>query len=334
MKKHILLSVAAATALTFGATNDAKAETMQPASLKVQNFSNSLFSIQHMNQGNLHSFLSNTFSYVKWAPISMEQNNCIIPGQVVYPIPCEHGFVTNPCDQAEAVTPEEKPETGNETVAPEEKPETGNETVAPEEKPETGNETVAPEEKPETGNETVAPEEKPETGNETVAPEEKPETGNETTKPEENGTTNNNETTKPEENKPTEEVDSSLSAFEQKVVDLTNAERAKQGLPALKVDTLLSKVARVKSEDMQKNRYFDHTSPTYGSPFDMMKQFGVSYKSAGENIAQGQRTPEEVVQAWMNSSGHRANILNNGYTHIGVGYVENGNYWTQQFITK
>ncbi|MES9752291.1 CAP domain-containing protein, partial [Bacillus wiedmannii] len=138
---------------------------------------------------------------------------------------------------------------------------------------------------------------------------------------------------KPAEQKPAEEA-KSLSEFEQRVVELTNAERAKQGLPALKIDTELSKVARVKSEDMQKNNYFDHNSPTYGSPFDMMKKFGISYTSAGENIAQGQRTPEEVVQAWMNSAGHRANILNNGFTHIGVGYVESGNYWTQQFITK
>lgn len=138
---------------------------------------------------------------------------------------------------------------------------------------------------------------------------------------------------KPAEQKPAEEA-KSLSEFEQRVVELTNAERTKQGLPALKIDTELSKVARVKSEDMQKNNYFDHNSPTYGSPFDMMKKFGISYTSAGENIAQGQRTPEEVVQAWMNSAGHRANILNNGFTHIGVGYVESGNYWTQQFITK
>ncbi|MBJ8027894.1 CAP domain-containing protein [Bacillus cereus group sp. N21] len=142
------------------------------------------------------------------------------------------------------------------------------------------------------------------------------------------------ETAKPEAQKPAEEAKGSLSEFEQRVVELTNAERAKQGLPALKVDAELSKVARAKSEDMQKNNYFDHNSPTYGSPFDMMKKFGISYKSAGENIAQGQRTPEEVVQAWMNSEGHRANILNSGYTHIGVGYVESGNYWTQQFITK
>ncbi|MCR8846811.1 CAP domain-containing protein [Rossellomorea sp. SC111] len=125
-----------------------------------------------------------------------------------------------------------------------------------------------------------------------------------------------------------------LSQFEQKVVELTNQERAKQGLPALKVDAELSKVAREKSRDMQANNYFSHTSPTYGSPFDMMKQFGIQYSSAGENIAMGQQTPEEVVQAWMNSEGHRKNIMSSNYTHIGVGYVENGNYWTQQFIGK
>lgn len=125
-----------------------------------------------------------------------------------------------------------------------------------------------------------------------------------------------------------------VSAFEQKVVDLTNDERAKQGLPALKLDTNLSKVARAKSEDMKAKSYFSHTSPTYGSPFDMMKQFGISYRSAGENIAMGQRSPEEVVQAWMNSEGHRANILNTSFTHIGVGYVESGNYWTQMFTSK
>ncbi|WP_442636629.1 CAP domain-containing protein [Rossellomorea marisflavi] len=125
-----------------------------------------------------------------------------------------------------------------------------------------------------------------------------------------------------------------LSQYEQKVVELTNQERAKQGLPALKVDAELSKVAKEKSKDMQKNNYFDHNSPTYGSPFDMMKQFGIQYKAAGENIAQGQQTPEEVVQAWMNSEGHRKNIMSSDYTHIGVGYVEEGNYWTQQFISK
>lgn len=125
-----------------------------------------------------------------------------------------------------------------------------------------------------------------------------------------------------------------VSAYEQKVVELTNQERAKQGLPALKLDTELSKVARAKSQDMQSKGYFSHTSPTYGSPFDMMKQFGISYRAAGENIAMGQRTPEEVVKAWMNSEGHRANILNGSFTHIGVGYVESGNYWTQMFIGK
>ncbi len=131
-----------------------------------------------------------------------------------------------------------------------------------------------------------------------------------------------------------QETSSELSAFEQEVVKLTNAEREKQGLAALKIDTELSKVARIKSQDMKDKNYFDHNSPTYGSPFDMMKQFGISYKTAGENIAQGQQTPEEVVQAWMNSQGHRENIMNSSFTHIGVGYVESGNYWTQQFIGK
>ncbi|MBU5210055.1 MULTISPECIES: CAP domain-containing protein [Heyndrickxia] len=125
-----------------------------------------------------------------------------------------------------------------------------------------------------------------------------------------------------------------LNASEKQVVELVNKERAKQGLPALKIDNELSKVARVKSNDMATNKYFDHTSPTYGSPFDMMKKFGIKYSTAGENIAMGQRTPEEVMKAWMNSDGHRANILNKNYTHIGVGYVANGNYWTQEFIGK
>jgi uncharacterized YkwD family protein len=135
-------------------------------------------------------------------------------------------------------------------------------------------------------------------------------------------------------NPPATATTSQLSAYELKVVELTNVERAKAGLPALQVDTNLSKVARMKSEDMLKNNYFSHTSPTYGSPFDMMRANGITYRSAGENIAMGQRTPEEVVNAWMNSAGHRANILNSSFTHIGVGYVAEKNIWTQQFIGK
>lgn len=125
-----------------------------------------------------------------------------------------------------------------------------------------------------------------------------------------------------------------ISAAEQKVIDLTNAERQKAGIKPLIGDSKLSSVARTKSNDMQAKGYFSHTSPTYGSPFDMMRDFGITYSTAGENIAQGQRTPEEVVQAWMNSEGHRRNILNPAFTHIGVGYESTGNHWTQQFIGK
>jgi uncharacterized YkwD family protein/spore coat assembly protein SafA len=126
-------------------------------------------------------------------------------------------------------------------------------------------------------------------------------------------------------------------SIESQVVQLTNQERAKYGLRALTQDWELSRVARYKSMDMRDKNYFSHTSPTYGSPFTMMKNFGISYRSAAENIAAGQTTAQEVVKAWMNSPGHRANILNGGYTYIGVGYAKGGShrhYWTQMFITK
>lgn len=126
----------------------------------------------------------------------------------------------------------------------------------------------------------------------------------------------------------------SVKSVERQVVALVNQERAKQGLKPFVVDWEVERVARYKSNDMQAKNYFSHTSPTYGSPFNMLKHFGVSYRSAGENIAKGQRTPQEVMNAWMNSSGHRANILNSGYTHIGVGYNAQGHVWTQMFISK
>jgi uncharacterized YkwD family protein len=125
-----------------------------------------------------------------------------------------------------------------------------------------------------------------------------------------------------------------ISAFEARVIDLTNEQRRKNGLSNLQPDTALSNVAQEKSNDMQAKNYFSHTSPTYGSPFDMMRDFGVSYTSAGENIAMGQRSAEEVVNAWMNSEGHRKNILSPNFTHIGVGHTSQGNYWTQMFIGK
>lgn len=128
------------------------------------------------------------------------------------------------------------------------------------------------------------------------------------------------------------QMDSSVLAFEKEVVRLVNEQRVQNGLKPLKENWELSRVARYKSQDMVDNRYFSHTSPTYGSPFQMIKDFGLSFRTAGENIAYGQRTPQAVVNAWMNSSGHRANILNPSYTQIGVGYVAKGHYWTQMFI--
>jgi len=130
---------------------------------------------------------------------------------------------------------------------------------------------------------------------------------------------------------------SATTSIENQVIQLTNQERAKNGLKPLTANWELSRVARYKAMDMRDKNYFSHTSPTYGSPFTMMKNFGITYKTAAENIAAGQTSPQAVVQAWMNSSGHRANILSTQSTTIGVGYAKGGSmgyYWVQMFISK
>ena len=96
------------------------------------------------------------------------------------------------------------------------------------------------------------------------------------------------------------------------------------------------RVARIKAKDMADNKYFSHQSPTYGSPFDMLKKFGVSYRAAGENIA-GNRSSKAAHDALMNSPGHRANILNTQYDRIGIGIVPDSRYgkvFVQMFIKK
>ncbi|MDU0203561.1 peptidoglycan-binding protein [Paenibacillus sp. MAH-36] len=127
-----------------------------------------------------------------------------------------------------------------------------------------------------------------------------------------------------------------LTAEEQQMLDLVNKERAAVGLAALVVDPELTKTARLKSQDMVENKYFSHDSPTYGSPFDMMEKFGITYNAAGENIACNQ-TVQAAHEALMNSPGHKANILSKDYTHIGIGIVTGGpcgKMFTQQFIGK
>ena len=121
-------------------------------------------------------------------------------------------------------------------------------------------------------------------------------------------------------------------AFELEVVRLVNVIRAEYGLSALVENIALSDGARAKSRDMAQNGYFDHNSPTYGSPFDMMRSFGFSYRAAGENIAKGYASAQTVVDAWMASSGHRENILSTQYTEIGVGFIADGNHCTQWFL--
>lgn len=120
------------------------------------------------------------------------------------------------------------------------------------------------------------------------------------------------------------------STFEEQVATLVNKERGKAGLSPLTHRADLKNVAHKKAEDMINSNYFAHNSPNYGSPFQMLKTFGISYQAAGENIAKGQSSPEAVMNSWMNSTGHRDNILNGQYNTIGVGFYNGA--WVQIFI--
>lgn len=127
-----------------------------------------------------------------------------------------------------------------------------------------------------------------------------------------------------------------MNADEKEVFNLINQQRINNGLPALKVDDEVQRVAKIKAQDMVDNNYFSHTSPTYGSPFDMLKSFKISYNSAGENIA-GNSSNSGAVNAWMNSSGHKANILNSSFNYTGIGVVSSPKYgkiYVQMFIGK
>ena len=131
--------------------------------------------------------------------------------------------------------------------------------------------------------------------------------------------------------KPTSDVPDNSDNYEAEVVRLVNAERAKYCLNALSADNeKLNKAAEIRAEEIAS--VFSHTRPNGTDCFTVLMEQGVSNRAMGENIARDRLTPEEVVEGWLNSSGHRANILNGSYTHIGVGYNENGNNWVQIFI--
>lgn len=115
------------------------------------------------------------------------------------------------------------------------------------------------------------------------------------------------------------------------VLNLTNSYRTREGLGKLTLDRELCRVAQAKADDMAARGYFSHQSPIYGSPSDMLKAFGVSYRYMGENIAKGYRDASSVMTGWMNSQGHRANILNSNFTKLGVGYNSTAHTWVQIF---
>lgn len=151
-----------------------------------------------------------------------------------------------------------------------------------------------------------------------------------------NTTTTQNTNTNTSTNTGKQDVSSTPSELEKELLTLINKQRAAYGLSNLSFDTATQKTARAKAEDLVANNYFAHNSPTYGTPFEMMKAFGVTYKTAGENIA-GNSTLEGAVNAWMNSEGHRENILNNAYNLTGIGVVKSDKYgyvMVQMFVGR
>ncbi|SDB82624.1 CAP domain-containing protein [Shouchella lonarensis] len=207
---------------------------------------------------------------------------------------------------------------------PEQKEQSPTEEKAPEKK-----EEKEPSTTPEPKQEEKAPKE--EVPVETKEPEKKEEVPTETKTPEQEVETPAPEEVK-EDKKEEVETPSELTQEEQQMADLVNEARTQAGLAPLKVNIDLTKVARVKSQDMITGNYFSHNSPTYGSPFDMMSSFGIQYRSAAENIA-GNQTVEAAHRALMNSSGHYANIMGD-FTEVGIGIVDGGPYgkmFTQMF---
>ena len=131
-------------------------------------------------------------------------------------------------------------------------------------------------------------------------------------------------------------TNSTMTSDEKEVFDLINKQRTANGLSALKVDSQVQRVAKIKAQDMVTNSYFSHNSPTYGTPFEMLQNFKIMYKTAGENIA-GNSSNNGAVNAWMNSSGHKANILNSSFNYTGIGIVSSPKYgkvYVQMFIGK
>lgn len=130
--------------------------------------------------------------------------------------------------------------------------------------------------------------------------------------------------------------DLGLTTDEKETFNLINEQRIAVGLPGLTINDELQNIARIKANEMIEKSYFSHTSPTYGSPFDMIKSFGITYKTAGENIA-GNSSNAGAVNAWMNSEGHKANILNNSYNYTGLAVVKSPKYgkiYVQMFIGR
>ncbi|WP_059103981.1 CAP domain-containing protein [Shouchella shacheensis] len=321
MKKLVLTTIAAVALTTAGFTGGADAAQNNNGHVKVSGPYVYQSSAQGVNWLPLQDWLQDVKDQhgdFDWSNIDWNQ----APGDVEEaPAPEEVPAPEEAQPEEEAPAPEEEAQPEEEAPAPEEEAQPEEEAPAPEEEAQPEEEAPAPEEEAQPEEEAPAPEEEAQPEEEAPAPEEEAQPEEEAPAPEEE--------VQPEEEvtEDEEQADASgdITAEEQQMVDSVNQERQQAGLAPLHVDTQLTEVARVKAQDMIDNNYFSHNSPTYGSPFDMMDQFGVQYNTAGENLA-GNQTVDAAHQALMNSQGHRENILSSNYTEVGIGIVDGGPY--------
>lgn len=226
-----------------------------------------------------------------------------------------------------------KPDSNIPDNKPDNTPDNNQPDIKPDNKPDNNQPDIKPDNKPDNNQPDNKPNNKPDNNQPDNKPDNKPDNNKPSNKPENNKPNNKPDSNKPGQDTPDEETPggSGQLTYAEEVVRLVNEERAKRGLSALTIKENIRAAAQVRAKEIQSS--FSHTRPDGTSFSTALTQQNVSFRGAGENIAWGQRTPAEVMDAWMNSDGHRANILNKSFTSIGVSYVVNNGvgYWVQLF---
>lgn len=317
------MSILSTAVFTASLVSTACIGNLQESTAPVQNMEKSQITFQSIQKENLSSLQNNPRiqKLLKQCGITDEMLDSLLSGQCIIIRP---GYDKPGNDTNKPGEDTEQPDNGDNDLPDNDDNRPGDDTDLPDHDNNPGDDTNQPD------NGGNGPDDEIETPDFDKPGTDTPE---DTTKPGGDGPIEDN---KPGENEPgdneTEDGDSENdNSYASEVITLVNAERAKYNLAPLTTEKNLSAAALTRAKEIVQS--FSHTRPDGTSFSTVLKEHGISYRISGENIAWGQKTPQEVVRGWMNSPGHRANILNERFTSIGVGYhIENGRtYWTQLF---